>query len=54
MIKALNKNDANEVSDGGTSDAEGDGYECVMCFQDGMKEVDLNDCVLMQMKLRVA
>ncbi len=40
IIKALDENDANEVGDGGTSDAEGDGYECVVCFQDGMKEVD--------------
>ncbi len=41
MIKELDENDANEVGDGGTSDAEqGDGYECVICFQDGMKEVD--------------
>jgi hypothetical protein len=40
MIKALNENDANEVGDGGTSDAEGDGYKCVVCLQDGMKEVD--------------
>ncbi len=40
MIKALNENDANEVGDGGTSDAEGDGYKCVVCFQDGMKKVD--------------
>jgi hypothetical protein len=36
----LNENDTNEVGDGGTSDAEGDGYECVVRFQDGMKEVD--------------
>ncbi len=36
----LDENDTNEVGDGGTSDAEGDGYECVVCFQDGMKEVD--------------
>jgi hypothetical protein len=28
MIKALDENDANEVGDGGTSDAEGDGYLC--------------------------
>ncbi len=26
--------------DGGTSDAEGNGDKCVICFQDGMKEVD--------------
>ncbi len=40
MIKALDENDTNEVGDDGTSDAEGNGYECVVCFQDGMKEVD--------------
>ncbi len=40
MISVLNENDANEVGDGGTSDAEGDGYECVVFFQDGLKEVD--------------
>ncbi len=40
MIRALDENDANEVGDGGTSDAEGNGYECGVCFQDGMKEVD--------------
>jgi hypothetical protein len=32
--------DANEVGDGGTSDAEGDGYECVVSLKDGMKEVE--------------
>ena len=36
----LDENDTNEVVDGGTSDAEGNGYKCVVCFQDGMKEVD--------------
>ena len=30
MNKALDENDANEVGDGGTSDAEGDGYECFL------------------------
>jgi hypothetical protein len=40
MIQVLNENDAIEVGDGGTSDAEGDGYKCVDCFQDGMTEVD--------------
>jgi hypothetical protein len=33
--------DANETGDGGTSDAEGDGYECVHSFKNGMKEVEL-------------
>ena len=36
----LDENDANEVGDGGTSDAEGNGYECVVSFQDRIKEVD--------------
>jgi hypothetical protein len=26
---------------GGTSDAEGDGYECVISFKDEMKEVEI-------------
>jgi hypothetical protein len=33
--------DANETGDSGTSDAEGDGYECVHSFKNGMKEVEL-------------
>jgi hypothetical protein len=37
----LDDNDANEIGDGGTSDAEGKGYECVVSFKDGMKEVEL-------------
>ncbi len=37
----LNDDDANEVGDGGTSDAEGEGCECVVSFKDGMKEVEL-------------
>jgi hypothetical protein len=37
----LNENDANEIGDGGTSDAEGEGYECVVSFEDGIKEVEL-------------
>ncbi len=37
----LDDNDANEVGDGGTSDAEGEGYKCVVSFKDGMKEVEL-------------
>ncbi len=36
----LDKNDANEVGDGGTSDGEGEGYKCIVDFQEGMKEVD--------------
>ncbi len=37
----LNDVDANEIGDGGTSDAEGDGYKCVVSFKNGMKEVEL-------------
>jgi hypothetical protein len=33
--------DANEIGDGGTSDAEGDGYKCFISFKDGMKGVEL-------------
>ncbi len=40
MIRVLNENDANEVGDGGTSDGEGKGYECIVSFQEGMKEAD--------------
>ncbi len=32
MIRVLNENDGNEVGDGGISDAEGNGYKCVICF----------------------
>jgi hypothetical protein len=41
LIQMLNDNDANEIGDGGTSDAEGDGYKCVISIKDGMKEVEL-------------
>jgi hypothetical protein len=41
LIRMLDDNDANEIGDCGTSDAEGDGYECVISFKDGMKEVEL-------------
>ncbi len=41
LIQMLDDNDANEVGDGGTSDAEGEGYKCVISFKDGMKEVEL-------------
>jgi hypothetical protein len=37
----LDDDNVNEVGDGGTSDAEGEGYECVLSFKDGMKEVEL-------------
>ena len=41
LIQMLNDDDANEVVDGGTSDAEGEGYKCVVSFKDGMKKVEL-------------
>jgi hypothetical protein len=41
LIQMLNDNDANEIGVGGTSDAEGRGYKCVVSFKDGMKEVEL-------------
>jgi hypothetical protein len=37
----LNEDNTNELGDGGTSDAEGEGYKCVVSFKDGMKEVEL-------------
>ncbi len=37
----LDDMDANETGDGGTSDAEGDGFKCVHSFKDGMKEGEL-------------
>jgi hypothetical protein len=37
----LDNIDANELGDGGTSDAEGEGYKCVVSFEDEMKEVEL-------------
>ncbi len=33
MIRVLNEDNANEVGDGGTSAAEGDGYKCVVLFE---------------------
>jgi len=39
-IKLLQDEDENEVGDGGDSDGEGDGYECVTFFREGMKEVE--------------
>ncbi len=53
MIRVLDKNDANDVGDGGTSDGEGEGYKCIVAFQEGMKKWIPNACVLMHMKLRV-
>ncbi len=41
LIRMLDDIDANEAGDGGTSDAEGDGYKCVHSFKNGMKEVEL-------------
>jgi hypothetical protein len=32
---------ANDYGDGGTSNAEGEGYKCVISFKDGMNEVEL-------------
>ncbi len=37
----LDDNNASEIGDGGTSDAEGEVYKCVVSFKDGMKEVEL-------------
>ena len=39
-IKLLQDEDEKEVGDGGDSDGEGDGYECVTSFREGMKEVE--------------
>ncbi len=33
LIRMLDGDNANEVGDGGTSDAEGEGYECVVSFK---------------------
>ncbi len=41
LIQMLDDIDANELGDGGTSDAEGEGYKCVDSFKDGLKEVEL-------------
>jgi hypothetical protein len=41
LIRMLDDINANEHGDGGTSDAEGEGYKCVVSFKDGMKEVEL-------------
>ncbi len=37
----LNDINANEHGDGGISDAEGEGYKCIVSFKDGMREVEL-------------
>ncbi len=39
-IVMLRKEDENEVGDGGDSDGEGDGYDCVTSSREGMKEVE--------------
>ena len=39
-IKLLQDEDEKDVGDGGDSDGEGDGYECVTSFREGMKEVE--------------
>ncbi len=49
----LDDNDANEISDGGTPDAEGEGYKCVVSFKNEMKKWSSSTCVVMQMKSRV-
>ncbi len=41
LFRMLDEYDANERGDGGTPDAEGEGYECVVSFKGGMKEVEL-------------
>ena len=42
LIKLLKaEDDEQEVSDGGLSDGEGNGYECVSSFLEGMKEVEI-------------
>ncbi len=41
LIRMLDDDDANEVGDGGTSDAEGEEYKCVVFFKDGIEEVEL-------------
>ncbi len=41
LIQMLDEIDANDIGDVGTSDAEGEGYKCVVSFKDGMKEVEL-------------
>jgi hypothetical protein len=33
LIRMLDDNVANQIGDGGTSDAEGEGYECVCFFK---------------------
>jgi hypothetical protein len=54
LIQMLDDNDANDTGDGGTSYAEGEGYNCDVSFKDGMKEVELKClCCVMRMKLRV-
>ncbi len=42
LIRMLDDDNTNEVDNGGTSDAEGEGYKCVVSFKDGMKEVELD------------
>ena len=40
-IKLLEAEDDEEFGDGGSSDGEGDGYECMSSFLEGMKEVEI-------------
>ncbi len=39
LIKMIDDVDTNDIGDGGLSDAEGNKYNCVLSFKDGMKEV---------------
>jgi hypothetical protein len=51
-IKLLQaEDDINDIGDGGTSNGEGEGYDSVHSFQDGMKEVERESILIMiQMK----
>ena len=40
LVRKLDHDDMNDDGDGGTSDAEGDGFDCVTSFLDGMHEAD--------------
>ncbi len=44
LSKMLDDADANEIGDGGLSDAEGSGDDCVLSFRDIMKEVE-HECL---------
>jgi hypothetical protein len=40
-IKLLEAEVDEEVGDGGSSDGDGDGYECISSFVEGMKKVQI-------------